>query len=167
MRGLDSYLARPLARLLAYQRCHDGRLVVLFVVALYGIAVAVAWLVWGVNLWPWLGVPPGPSIFFDTRNVLAALECSRQGFDPLVENPCDPWQRTMFYPRVWLALQSFGLDQTHTNVAGVLIALVFLVMLCALLGRISLGEGIVVALAACSPGVMLALQRGNMDALLF
>jgi hypothetical protein len=167
MPPLQIIVVRPLARLLAYQRCHDGRIVLVIAVALYVTVVSLAWLIWQVNLWPWLGVPPGPSLFFDTQNVLAALECSRLGYDPLVDSPCDPWQRPMFYPRVWLALQWLGLDQSHTYAVGVLIAVLFIVMLCLLVGRIGIGEAIVVAAAVCSPAVMFALQRGNMDVVLF
>jgi hypothetical protein len=167
MRILDAAVVRPLARLLAYQGRFDGRLVIVVALAAYVLAVVGAWEIWQVNLWPWLGVPPGPSVFFDARNVLAALECQRLGYDPLIENPCDPWQRPMFYPRVWLALQWLGLNQSHTNAFGALIALLGVASLLLLLGRIGVGEGIVVALAVCSPAVMFALQRGNMDVLLF
>jgi hypothetical protein len=167
MRPVDAWVVRPLARLLAYQGRFDGRLVMLTALSVYVLAVALAWQIWQVNLWPWLGVPPGPSVFFDARNVLAAVECHRLGYDPLIENPCDPWQRPMFYPRVWLALQWFGLDQSHTNAFGAVIALLCVASLCLLLGKISVGEGSVFALAVCSPAVMFAFQRGNMDVLLF
>jgi hypothetical protein len=158
---------RPIARLVAYQGWGDGRLIVLSAVALYVSVAAIAWLVWHIDLRPWLGIPPGPTLFFDTRNVLAALECQRLGYDPLVDNPCDPWQRPMFYPRVWLVAASSGLDQSHTNSVGAMLALLFLASVCLLVGRIRIGEGLIVALAVCSPAVMFALERGNMDVLLF
>jgi hypothetical protein len=167
MRLLNEYVVRPLACVLAYEGRADGRLVMLGAISVYFGAVAIARLIWQTSLWPWLGVPPGPTLFFDTRNVLAAIECQRLGFDPLVENPCDPWQRPMFYPRVWLAASWLGLDQSHTPALGVLIALLFFVSICLLLGRIGMGMGLVMAAAVCSPAVMLAIERGNMDVLLF
>ena len=167
MHLVDASLTRPLARLLAYQGRQDGRIVIIAALILYVAAVAAAGLLWQVNLWPWLGIPPGPSVFFDTRNVLAALECHRIGYDPLVDNPCDPWRRPMFYPRAWLILHWLGLNQSHTNLAGILIGLLFVIALCLLLGRIGMGAGIVFAVAVCSPAVMFALQRGNMDVVLF
>jgi hypothetical protein len=167
MRRLDGILTFRLVRLLGFRPDLDGRLVVLGAVALYVAAAWIVRLLWGVDARPWLGVPPGPSLFFDTRNITAALECRRLGYDPLVENPCDPWGRAMFYPRVWLLLRWLGLDQSDTLALGVLIGLLYLGALCLLTGRISAGEGIVVALAVCSPAVMFALERANMDVVLF
>jgi hypothetical protein len=43
----------------------------------------------------------------------------------------------------------------------------FLASVCLLVGRISAGEGIVVVVAVCSPAVMLAVERANMDVVLF
>jgi hypothetical protein len=167
MRRLDGILTSRLVRLLSFRLEFDGRLVVLGAVALYVVVAGLVRLLWGVDARPWLGVPPGPSLFFDTRNITAALECRRLGYDPLVENPCDPWGRAMFYPRVWLLLRWLGLDQSDTLALGVLIGLLFLASVCLLTGRISAGEGVVVALIVCSPAVMFALERANMDVVLF
>lgn len=145
----------------------DGRVVVLGAVVLYLCLVAVARIGWEVDVWPWLGVPSGPSLFFDARNVAAAAECSRLGHDPLVDNPCDPWGRTIFYPRIWLVLGSVGLDQGGTLVFGALIVAIFVLMLLVLLPRLTVGEGLIVAAAACSPAVMFAVERANMDLVIF
>jgi Glycosyltransferase family 87 len=167
MRRLDGMLTSRLVRLLAFRPELDGRVVVLGAVAVYVAITGLVWLLGGVDPRPWLGVPPGPSLFFDTRNITAALECRRLGYDPLVENPCDPWGRPMFYPRIWLLLRWLGFDQSDTTALGVLIVVLFLISLCLLTGRISAGEGIVVAVVICSPAVMLALERANMDVVLF
>jgi len=146
---------------------NDGRVVVLGCVALYLSLVAGWRALWGVDIWPWLGVPSGPSVFFDARNVAAAVECSRLGHDPLVDNPCDPWGRAMFYPRVWLALRWTGLEQGETLLFGAVIVTVFVLSLLLLLPRLSSAEGLVVAAAVCSPAVMFAVERANMDLLIF
>jgi len=71
------------------------------------------------------------------------------------------------YLRPWLLLGTLGLDQSHTLVvAGVLIIGMFAAF-AALVGRVPLGTGITLAIAACSPAVMLALERANMDIALF
>lgn len=145
----------------------DGRVVMLLTAGVYLAMVALFRLVAHVDIWPQLGVPTGPSTFFDTRNIMAALECRRLDLDPLVENPCDPWGRPMVYPRVWLALRFLGLDQSHTNVFAIALILLFLLSFYALLGRITLGEGTMTALAICSPAVMLAVERANMDLAIF
>jgi hypothetical protein len=145
----------------------DGRVVVLGTIAVYLSAVAAARSLWGIDLWPFLGVPSGPSLFFDARNLTAAWECQRLGYDPLYENPCDPWDRPLMYLRPWLTLGALGLDQSDTfAVAAVLITAMFGSFV-ALVGRVPGGTGLTLALAACSPAVMLSVERGNMDVALF
>ena len=59
MTGLvNRCVARPMARLVDYHRDRDGRIVVVCAVTIYTISVALAWNVWTIDLWPWLGVPP-------------------------------------------------------------------------------------------------------------
>jgi hypothetical protein len=145
----------------------DGRAVVLGCVALYLSLVAGLRALWQVDIWPWLGVPSGPSVFFDARNVAAAVECSRLGHDPLVDNPCDPWGRAMFYPRAWLVLRWTGLDQTDTLLFGIVIVAMFVLAFLLLLPRLSLVEGLIAAAAVCSPAVMFAVERANMDLVIF
>ena len=145
----------------------DGRAIVVACVGLYLAVVAAFRSISQVDIWPWLGVPSGPSLFFDARNVAAAAECRRLGYDPLVDNPCDPWDRTIFYPRPWLALRWAGLDQSHTVLLGVVVGVLALVALLALLPRLTGREGLLVAAAACSPAVMFAVERANMDLVIF
>jgi hypothetical protein len=140
---------------------------VLGCVAVYLAVVAGFRSIWQVDIWPWLGVPSGPSLFFDARNVAAAAECSRLGYDPLVDNPCDPWSRTMFYPRIWLLLRWTGLDQRQTVLLGAAVAVLAVLALLALLPRLTAREGLLVAAAACSPAVMFAVERANMDLVIF
>jgi hypothetical protein len=145
----------------------DGRILAAGVLAVYFLTVGLPRQFWGINIWPRLGVPAAPSLFFDTRVVTAGLECRRVGLDPLTFNPCDPDGRTLNYPRVWLLLRWLGLNQSHTDLlAGVFIAL-FLVAIYFLLGRISLGEGTLVSLALCSSSVMFGIERGNTDIVVF
>jgi hypothetical protein len=160
-------LGEVLLRLFAYKPNLDGRFVAFAIVALYLLTIAVPRVLWGIDIWPWLGVPSGPSRFFDTRNITAAVECRRLGFDPLVSNPCDPWDRPMVYPRIWLALRWLGLNQSDTDLMAVIIVLLFLASLWLLIGRISGGQGLLLAAVVCSPAVMLAIERTNMDLAVF
>jgi hypothetical protein len=145
----------------------DGRVALLAVVAIYFAVVALARTLWQFDLWPTLGVPSAPSLFFDARNLTAAWECSRSGYDPLYANPCDPWGRPLMYLRPWLVFAPLGLDQSHTFVLGVALISAVFVVFSLLVGRVPLGTGLILALAACSPSVMFALERGNMDVVLF
>jgi len=166
-RAPERLLVRPLRRLLTWAPDVDGRIVLLAAVAVYLAVIAAGRRLWGVDLWPMLGVPSGPSLFFDARNLTAAWECDRLGRDPLYDNPCDPRGRPLMYLRPWLLLGVLGLDQSHTIiVSAVLVGAMFLAF-CALAGRVPAGTGIVLAAAACSPAVMFAVERANMDIALF
>ncbi len=165
--SVRSTLERRLLTILTYRPDIDGRLLVVAVLGVYFLVVAVPRFLWNVDVWPRLGVPSGPSLFFDTRNLTAALECRRLGFDPLVQNPCDPWGRPLNYPRVWLALRWLGLNQSHTVALALLFIIVFLGSILLLTGRVSLGRGSLVALAVCSPSVMFAIERANVDIVVF
>jgi hypothetical protein len=157
----------PLRRVLTWGSRTDGRIILLAAVAVYLGAIAAARAWWRVDLWPRLGVPSGPSLFFDARNLTAAWECQRLGYDPLYESPCDPWGRPLMYLRPWLLLTPLGLGQPHTVAVAATLIVVMFVSFALLVGRVSAGTGVVLALAACSPAVMLAVERANMDVALF
>jgi hypothetical protein len=154
-------------RLLTWRPDIDGRVIVIGVVATYLGIIAAGRLGWGIDLWPYLGVPSGPALFSDARNVTAAWESERLGYDPLYENPRDPWHRPLMYLRPWLLLGVLGLDQSHTFILSTILIAAMFVSFALLVGRVTAGTGIVLAFAVCSPAVMLAVERANMDIALF
>jgi hypothetical protein len=166
MSGVGARRAAPEARM-ASGGGLDGRLVVLAVLAAYLAVVALPRALFDVDLWPRLGVPAEDTLFYDARNVAAAADCRRLGHDPLVDNPCDPTDRPMIYPRLWLLLRFLGLQQSHTIVFGGVVVLLFLVSALLLVGRLTVRQGVLVAAALCSPAVMFAVERANMDLVLF
>ena len=167
LKSAERLLAGPLRRLLTWRSDVDGRVVLVAAITLYLGIIAAGRLGWGFDLWPYLGVPSGPSLFFDARNLTASWECQRLGYDPLYDNPCDPWRRPLMYLRPWLLLGVFGLDQSHTVALSVVLVAAMFVSFFVLVGRVPLGTGFLLAVAACSPAVMLAVERANMDIALF
>jgi Glycosyltransferase family 87 len=146
----------------------DGRVVAAGALVAYFMVVAIPRLFWGINLWPrLLGVPAAPTPFFDTRVITAGLDCRRMGFDPLRYNPCDVNGRPMNYPRPWLLLRWLGIGQSQTDVLAVIFIGVFLASFFLLMGRLTMGEGALVALAICSPTVMFGIERANVDIVVF
>ena len=166
MRFVTERSAEPDAHLSSH-RTMDGRVIIVVALALYFAVVALARMLWSFDVWPGLGVPSGPTLFYDARNVAAAADCQRLGYDPLVDNPCDPTNRVLVYPRVWLLLGSLGLEQSHTPLFGTVVVALFLASFLLLIGRLTPRQGVVAAIAVCSPAVMLAVERGNMDLVLF
>ncbi|WP_332955711.1 glycosyltransferase 87 family protein [Microcoleus sp. AR_TQ3_B6] len=116
-------------------------------------------------IYPLVGklLPP----FADLRVITAGAECIRLGYDVLVSNPCDPWKRPMNYPRIWSVPASWGLDQSHTVILGILFGLLFFSLVFITIKRLNYIEALFYALILCSPSAMLAIERGNNDLIIF
>lgn len=147
----------------------DGRLVVLLCLSLYfGLLWVSSLFADYQQVWRHLGVPARSPSFSDLRNITSAVDCGRLGLDPLATDPCDPWQRPMNYPRVWLSLLSaFGVQQMDTADLGIALAVAFFGSLLLLVGRANAYEGLLYSLLICSPAVMLGVERGNNDLAVF
>ena len=127
--------------------------------------------------WVRLGVAPmyvvagrshsGTVPFGDTHNLLAAVDCARAGFDVKRENPCDVHGRPLVYSRAWLLLQSSPITREDTIAIGVLIALSFFGTFFVFLGRIDTLAGVLYSALLCSPSIMLGVERGNTDLIVF
>ena len=141
------------------------RLLLLLIVGAYFLLLVA---VGGHDDWGRLGVPPSRFTFYDLRSLTTAWECTRRGIDVLPANPCDPGLRPANYPRIWMALSPLGLGEGSTVALGFLVAAVFLAAAVAVLPAAARrGDAVLFALAVCSPAVMLGVERGNVDLLLF
>jgi len=115
-----------------------------------------------------IGVPTLQLPFADVRTITGGAMSAREGLDPMVDNPEDPWRRPMNYPRVWQQL--FHWPLTHADaplLAAVFIGFFFLGNALLLPLYDSLRTALWGALALASPAVWLALERGNNDMLIF
>jgi hypothetical protein len=146
----------------------DGRFIVLLFLIIYFSMIYLASLVMPyVQFWTYLGVPSMSPSFADLRDITSGLACYRQGIDPLIENPCDPWNRPMNYPRIWLELSKLNFDQSHTLILGFVQAFLFYACIFIIIKRLNVIEGVFYGLILCSPAVMLAVERGNNDLMIF
>jgi hypothetical protein len=149
-------------------RAVDGRWVGLLLLAGY-----LGWLLAGGSAedfsrrWKQLGVDVRPVRFVDLYVFPAARAELAAGGDPAVANPTDPMRRPYNYPRAWLAFMRFPADPGVISVVGVGLAAAALLALLACWGRLTPGQGIVGGLLLCSPAVMLGVERGNTDQLVF
>ncbi|HEY4348468.1 MAG TPA: glycosyltransferase 87 family protein [Gaiellaceae bacterium] len=122
----------------------------------------------GRSGWSRLGVAPGSLEFQDLNNVTSAWECTRRGIRVLPVNPCDPDRRPADFPHLWLVPSPLGLGPGDTVLLGWILAVVFLAATVAVIpGRARIGTAIAYGLGVCSPAVMLGVERGNPDLLLF
>ena len=141
----------------------DGRSIVVGVVALYLTLVAGMRALRDLDIWPWLGVPsdPASSSMRGTwlrRSSAAGWATIRWSTIPVTRGAgsCS----THGYGWCFAGLAS---SSVTLCLFGVVVITVFLVLLLLLFGRLSVVEGLVVAVAVCSPAVMFAVERANMD----
>jgi len=128
-------------------------------------------LVWargGQRAWGRLGVWVLSPSFLDLRSVTTAWVCARRGIAVLPANPCDPLRRPANYPTIWLLPSHLGLGPSSTVALGILTAVLFFLAALAVLPQgAGFGLGCIYGVALCSPAVMLGIDRGNVDLLVF
>jgi len=112
-------------------------------------------------------IEPYPAPFLDTHAMLAAFECAAAGIDVIAANPCDLWQRPHVYSPLWLALTPTGLTSAATLPAGFVLGLCYIGTLFLLPRPAGAGAILLSAVAAVSPAVLAALERGNSDLMVF
>jgi hypothetical protein len=101
--------------------------------------------------------------FADLRSITGGAESSALGYDPLYENPGDPWNRRMTYPRIWQNAFALGINQSHTKyIGGVFTVLFFLGILIAFFPVDRL-TALFLSIVIFSPAVLLGLERGSTD----
>jgi len=105
--------------------------------------------------------------FADVRTITHGAESFANGFDPLYENPEDPWQRKLAYPRIWQGLFSLGLNASHSTAMGVMWLIAFLLGITLLLKNTDNKTLWFVFALVLSPATLLAIERGTLDLLMF
>jgi hypothetical protein len=144
-----------------------GKRTLFFLLAGLACITALLFRFMGANAWRLWNVPVMSPSFADMRSILAGVEAERLGYDPLYQNPLDPFGRVMAYPRLWLLLGMFNLNQNDTVfLAGLELAL-FVVALFVFLDHFDRFTAFLIALLAISPAAMLCYERANNDLIAF
>ena len=144
----------------------DGRWIAAGVLVAYALAFWLAARSWGFE--PALraaGVPSVGAPFSDLYVFSAAAAEFAHGGNPYLRNPSDPWTRTYNYPRAWLLFMRYPFSAIPW--LGFAIDAAWLVVLWLWWGRLTPLQGFLAGAAACSPPVMLALERCNSDLIIF
>jgi len=152
----------------------DGRILLFAILIAYFMPIAIATNFFSNYPDSWIKfkfiyplVPKMLPPFADLRVITSGAECIRLGDDVLVANPCDPWKRPMNYPRIWSVPASWGLDQSHTVILGILFGLLFFILVFVTIKRLNYIEALFYGLILCSPSAMLAIERSNNDLIIF
>lgn len=146
----------------------------LLAVAFVGAAVGagVVWIsdrsfaLW-VEMWSRAGVPVLLPTFADLRAYTTAWECDRAGIDVFVSNPCNPWGRVLYPPRLPAELGFLGLGESATVPLALGVIAAFLVSVLVVAGPLRYYEVAVYAAIIFSPSVLLGVERANTDLLMF
>ncbi len=136
-----------------------GLLIIIFGLLFQFYGYDKTWKLWNIST-----MSP---CFADTRVITAGADSRAQGYDPLIKNPGDPWNRRLNYPRVWQLLFSLGVNQGHTIYLGIGFIFLFLVGICLICPRISNTTLVFIMGAIVSPAVLLGVERANTDLLMF
>jgi len=119
------------------------------------------------NILTTYGVVPFRFPFLDISFPLAAWECSRQGIDVILSDPCDVLHRSFNYSPLWIAGAAIPLGVADTPAVGWVLDLLFILSLSLLPPPKRGCELALVVMATLSTMVVFALERAHPDILLF
>ncbi len=118
------------------------------------------WKIWKVHVMS--------SNFGDLRNLTGGAESIAAGYDPLHENPGDPWERNMNHPRlVQYIVSALGFNKDLTIFIGITFAALFFLSLFIFCKPFDKATALSMSIIIFSPPVMLGLERGNHDLFIF
>jgi hypothetical protein len=143
--------------------------------ALLAVGVPLLKLVSEKQLFQGLGVAALDHPFMDLCGVTAWCDAAKMGKDPSVvetwislPGSAEPHPNfLMNYAPTVLLLGKLGLTQHFMTAWGIGLALLYILSLWLLAGPCSLRRAVFWALLICSPSSVLAVERGNLDTLLF
>lgn len=144
-----------------------SRLAVALALGLPAAVLVALLLTWGMATWKLWRVHAAWPPFFDAQVITAAAESWRQGHDPLLENPADSIGRPLNYPRLWHLAFRLGLVPANATWLGAIMLGAFTASLVGFVLRHRDVSPWWFAAALFSPAVLLGVERGNSDLLMF
>lgn len=116
------------------------------------------------NLW---GIAGGMIPFLDSQVIAAGADAHARGIDPLRENSSDINRRRVNYPRVWQGLYRVGFKREHAVALGWTTVAALVVGVLVVMPPLTPAAAVWMLSAAFSPAVLLGVERGNTDLLMF
>jgi Protein of unknown function (DUF2029). len=105
--------------------------------------------------------------FADTRTVTNSIDCVLSGQDPYTVRSFDVWNRVYNYPPIWLGLRYLGVTGRSTNLMAAIMTAIFIAALLVLFSVRSWAGAILVFFALVSRPILFAIERGNIDLVIF
>lgn len=113
------------------------------------------------------GIVPFRFPFVDLNSTLAAWDCTRMGVDVIIDDPCDVLRGGLHYAPFWMSLSWIPLGRPDVVWVGIAMGVSFLVSLSILPPAVSPAETALRIAAALSTMVVFAIERANLDILIF
>jgi hypothetical protein len=117
--------------------------------------------------WNMVHIPANSPLFSDTRGFTHAIDCVIQRQNPYTVSSFDPWHRLYNYPPVWLLARHLGVTSRSSNLVGLVFAVAAISAYLFLFNARTLLSGTIVFLAIASRCVLLSVERGNSDQMVF
>jgi len=117
--------------------------------------------------WSSLGIYPLSPYFSDARVLTSGAESHALGFDPMVYNPRHPSGELMDYPRTWQLFFYLGIDQKDTIYFEAAFVSLFFLGIFLFLAEINKVTAAALACGIFSPAVLMGIERGNNDLVIF
>jgi hypothetical protein len=139
----------------------------------WAVALFATWFLYltivaSEHLWYYVGVYIGAPYFYDLGRILAvADDCKNLRYDVFGPNPCDAMQRLVAMPGTWLWLGKMGLGRPDVLWLGAGIDIAFAMLAVRLINPKDFWEFIVGTLVVLSPDVTTAVQKCNVDLIIF
>jgi hypothetical protein len=155
-------------KVVGYVRWPSGAVIVgAFLISYLSLWLVVAGHSGIERAWRVVRVPAEQRSFDDARLILEGVDCVRRGRNPHHDTECDWRYRTLNYPSIWLSLRHVGLTVQQTNPIGIGIGLVFIIAVLLSFWRSLPLAGVIGGACVISPAVMLGIERGNTDLIVF
>ena len=108
------------------------------------------------------------SYFADWTVIISAMKCKLQGYDVFLENPCDFWNRKHVYGSILLFLPyNTNLNNLYSIYIPIFFNLLFLYVVISHINFKKIEQVIIYILFIFSPATLLAVERFNIDILIF
>ncbi len=119
------------------------------------------------NTWELWKVPVEEPYFLDFRMIPGSAESFRNGFEPTLKNPYDPYKRLFNYPAFWRLFFYTDISADDTLWMVVLMLVLYFAGVILFPQALSPLGALLMLLIVFSPASMLLYERGNVDLFVF
>ena len=114
--------------------------------------------------WRSFGVTPLQPPFFDTHVVIDYADCASKGIDPYIPHACN--RANLNIPPIWLWVGLIAVGKNAAWFSSGMVAAATAIIIALFKGR-SAADGVIALIAILSPSVLMGVERGNPDLLIF